>query len=98
MVKALLIHKDDNVAVVISQVKENDEVIYVDKDNNSHSIIANGSIPQYHKIAIKDIKENDYVIKYGEHIGLASCDIKAGDYVHTHNVKDNREDNKLKEK
>ena len=95
MVKALLIHKDDNVAVVISQVKENDEVVYVDKDNK---IIANGSIPQYHKIAIKDIKENDYVIKYGEHIGLASCDIKAGDYVHTHNVKDNREDNKLKEK
>lgn len=57
MVKALLIHKDDNVAVVISQVKENDEVVYVDKDNNSRSIIANGSIPQYHKIAIRDIKK-----------------------------------------
>ena len=50
MVKALLIHKDDNVAVVISQVKENDEVVYVDKDNKSHKIIANGSIPQYHKM------------------------------------------------
>ena len=67
MVKALLIHKDDNVAVVISQVKENDEVVYVDKDNNSHSIIANGSSPQDHKIAIRDIwkKSINHIGSYG---------------------------------
>ena len=40
-----------------------------------------------HKIAITDIKEGENIIKYGCPIGHATCDIKAGDAVHTHNVK-----------
>lgn len=40
-----------------------------------------------HKIALKDIKAGEKVIKYGFPIGVASSDIKKGDWVHVHNVK-----------
>ena len=44
-------------------------------------------IPQGHKIALADIKEGEKVIKYGFPIGVAKQDIKAGSWVHVHNVK-----------
>ena len=40
-----------------------------------------------HKIALKDIAAGEQVIKYGFPIGRASADIKAGEAVHTHNLK-----------
>lgn len=42
-----------------------------------------------HKYAIRDIKNGESVIKYGFPIGHATCDIKAGEHVHTHNLKTN---------
>ena len=40
-----------------------------------------------HKFALRDIAAGEKVIKYGMPIGMAVCDIKAGDHVHTHNLK-----------
>ena len=42
-----------------------------------------------HKYAIRDIKCGEDIIKYGNPIGHAICDIKKGEHVHTHNVKTN---------
>ena len=42
-----------------------------------------------HKYALRDIKEGENIIKYGNPIGHATCDIKKGEHVHTHNVKTN---------
>ncbi len=42
-----------------------------------------------HKFARFDIKEGENIIKYGNPIGHALCDIKAGEQVHTHNMKTN---------
>ena len=42
-----------------------------------------------HKYALRDIKAGEDIIKYGNPIGHATCDIKAGEHVHTHNVKTN---------
>ena len=42
-----------------------------------------------HKYALKDIKAGDNIIKYGNPIGHATEDIKAGEHIHTHNVKTN---------
>ena len=39
-----------------------------------------------HKYAIKDIKKDDNVIKYGMPIGRATVDISKGEHVHTHNT------------
>nr|WP_286167349.1 SAF domain-containing protein [Clostridium sp. J1101437_171009_A5] len=43
-------------------------------------------------MAVCDISKGSPICKYGEHIGIASCDIKAGEHVHVHNVESHRED------
>ena len=42
-----------------------------------------------HKHALRDIAAGENIIKYGNPIGHAICDIKAGEHVHTHNMKTN---------
>ena len=42
-----------------------------------------------HKYALVNIKEGENIIKYGNPIGHATCDIKKGEHVHTHNTKTN---------
>ena len=42
-----------------------------------------------HKYAVRDIKKGENVIKYGNPIGHATEDIRAGEHVHTHNTKTN---------
>ncbi len=45
-----------------------------------------------HKYAIRDIKKGENIIKYGNPIGHATCDIKKGEHVHSHNLKTNLSD------
>lgn len=45
-----------------------------------------------HKYARRAITKGENVIKYGNPIGHATCDIAAGEHVHTHNVKTNLSD------
>ena len=42
-----------------------------------------------HKVALTDIRAGEHIIKYGFPIGHAIVDIKAGEWVHTHNIKTN---------
>lgn len=49
------------------------------------------TIPMGHKVAIMPIKAGEMVIKYGQPIGHATCDIKAGEWVHSHNLATNLE-------
>ncbi|MCR4594076.1 MAG: altronate dehydratase family protein, partial [Clostridiales bacterium] len=51
-------------------------------DDNVEVNIENG-----HKYARYAIKKGEAVIKYGFPIGYAVCDIKAGEHVHSHNLK-----------
>ena len=53
----------------------------------NESVVTNSDIPAGHKVALKDIKSGEDIIKYGSRIGLAKEDIKAGDHVHIHNIK-----------
>ena len=43
-------------------------------------------VPAGHKQALRDIPVGDCVIKYGQIIGRATQDIRAGEWVHTHNL------------
>jgi (2R)-sulfolactate sulfo-lyase subunit beta len=47
-------------------------------------------IPVGHKIALKDLKAGDTVMKYGEDIGRVVADIPRGAHVHVHNLKTKR--------
>ena len=56
-------------------------------DNVGVLLEEQNNIPAGHKVALKDIKSGDEVIKYGMVIGKAYKDIKKGEWVHTHNLK-----------
>lgn len=58
-----------------------------ERDNVRVTLVPEGNIPAGHKVALCDIPKNSPVIKYGNPIGYATCDIKAGEWVHTHNVR-----------
>ena len=44
------------------------------------------AIPRGHKIATRPIAAGEQVIRYGQIIGEATCDISAGAHIHSHNL------------
>ncbi len=46
-----------------------------------------------HKYALRDIKNGENIIKYGNPIGHATADIKSGEHIHSHNMKTNLSSN-----
>lgn len=83
---ALKVNDRDNVATIFSVVAANTAVEVRDKKGNSEIITASDDIPYGHKIAITDIAVGEEIFKYGEEIGVATKEIKKGDYVHIHNL------------
>ena len=82
--KCIKIHNSDSVAVAIEALKKGDTVTVETKE-----ITLLNDIPAGHKFALKDIEENENIIKYAYPIGHAKCDIKSGEHIHTHNTKSN---------
>lgn len=64
-----------------------------ERDNVSVCLDGTKEIPAGHKIAREDISKGDYVIKYGQVIGRATQNIKAGEWVHTHNLHSHLDEN-----
>lgn len=75
MINAMVIDEKDNVAVAIEPIeignkincKIGDKILQFDALEN---------IQIYHKVALKEIKKDEAIVKYGEHIGLAKITIK----------------------
>jgi len=86
----LIIHDEkDNVAVVvIDNTTKNQECnAWIMENDKTVKIKSITEIPLGHKIALKDFKEGDTILKYGHDIGKVVVAIKKGDHVHVHNVK-----------
>ena len=49
-------------------------------------LVAATDIPLSHKVALADLAQGEPLIKYGEIIGRAAVPIRAGEWVHTHNM------------
>lgn len=79
----LIMNPKDNTATTLEELPEGEKI----QIEESLIIIINEKIRFGHKFALKDIKPGEYVLKYGQIIGKASKDIKAGDHVHVRNVK-----------
>jgi (2R)-sulfolactate sulfo-lyase subunit alpha len=47
-------------------------------------------VPLGHKIALREIKSGDTVLKYGHDVGRAVANIGKGHHVHIHNLKTKR--------
>ncbi|MFR1015799.1 MULTISPECIES: UxaA family hydrolase [Veillonella] len=82
--KALRIHGSDNVAVAVVPLAKGTELTV-----QGITVITAADIPMGHKIALQDIPEGVNIVKYGYPIGRAKTAIKAGDWVHSHNVQSN---------
>lgn len=82
--KALRIHGSDNVAVAVVPLAKGTELTV-----DGITVTTSSDIPMGHKIALQDIPEGVDIVKYGYHIGHAKTLIKAGDWVHSHNVQSN---------
>ena len=86
----VIIHDEkDNVGVVvIEKVTPNQDCnCWIMENDKSARIQAKSEIPLGHKIAMKDLKEGDTILKYGHDIGKVVKHINKGEHVHVHNVK-----------
>ena len=91
MIQFLIHDKRDSVGVVVTDVKAGQSLEGRDlSTNETVKAKANADIPLGHKIALRDFKEGDTVMKYGCDIGRVVRPIRAGDHVHVHNLKTKR--------
>lgn len=82
MVKIIKIHNNDNVAVAIDTIKAGESIIVDGRD-----IVVRDEIPAGHKVALRSMKAQTEVIKYGYSIGTVIRDVTEGEWIHTHNIK-----------
>lgn len=73
------LHPNDN--VVVARVS-----VSIGTSIPSEGITSRSQVSPGHKIAARDIKEGEPILKYNVVIGFAATDIPAGTFVHSHNV------------
>ncbi|MDR1509520.1 MAG: altronate dehydratase family protein [Synergistaceae bacterium] len=80
-----------NCSLTFVRICGHDNVAVLPDGGNAGSVVCGAaireSVPPLHKIAIAHIREGEPVIKYGVPIGEAICDIAAGSWVHSHNLR-----------
>lgn len=88
-----VVHEDgDSVGtVVVEGVKAGATLTgWVMEQDRTITLKTVSDIPIGHKIALKDLVNDDTVIKYGVDIGRTITPIKVGEHLHVHNVKTKR--------
>lgn len=81
MQTAIRIHDKDNVAVALEALYTGQELTV-----GEAKVEITEDIPAGHKFALMNLGEGCEIIKYGHSIGKANRSIRAGEWVHTHNV------------
>ena len=82
MNKIVQITPRDMVAVALQPLAAGEAVDY-----GAGTVTPLSDIPMGHKVALRDIRAGEPVIKYGFPIGQATEDIPRGGHVHTHNLR-----------
>jgi predicted RecA/RadA family phage recombinase len=78
---ALLLAPGDNIAVATAELAAGSR-----REVAGRIIVLRSSVDVGHKFAVRSIRSGERIVKYGAPIGVATRDIEAGDYVHTHNM------------
>lgn len=93
---SFLAHRSgDLVAVAVRDVEPADVLVrYLDGSSETRIEVL-AAVPLGHKVALEGIDAGADVVEYGVRTGLATGDIKKGDYVHTHNVRSARWQNSV---
>jgi len=88
-----VVHEEgDGVGVVVVEgVKAGQQLVgWIMEDDKEVRVQAKSDIPIGHKLALKDYKPGDTVIKYGVDIGKAVAPIARGEHTHVQNLKTKR--------
>ncbi|MFM7322499.1 MAG: UxaA family hydrolase [Armatimonadota bacterium] len=80
--RALRIHPDDDVAVLLSPVLAAGTHVHV----AGLDVSTRESVPSGHKIALRAIAPGEPIRKFGQPFALATAAIAPGEWVHTHNA------------
>ncbi|MBN1291124.1 MAG: UxaA family hydrolase [Candidatus Latescibacteria bacterium] len=80
---ALFLDSKDNVAILLDSVLKGDLIFL---KGTEKSVQATQPIETGHKIALTHIEKSAAIIKYGQQIGIATTDIKPGEWIHLHNM------------
>ena len=83
----VLLHPDDNVAVMLEDGQEGQTVEIKGARTQKATITLRDAVRKSHKVAVAPIEPDKPVIKFGQVIGISSNFIHVGEHVHTHNVK-----------
>ena len=89
IVKAVLIDSLDNCVTLSAPAEPGDTVSFM-CNGVSRAVVAQESIPIWHKAAPEPIEKGEPVRKYGSVIGVAFEHIEAGCHIHTHNIRSER--------
>lgn len=79
------IERQDNVATALEPLSAGTASIRGDSSQESAVVLE--TVAAGHKIALADMKEGEPILKYGVIIGVATRNIKRGEWVHLHNMK-----------
>jgi (2R)-sulfolactate sulfo-lyase subunit alpha len=84
--------KADNVGViVVEDVKAGQTLTgWVMEGDGTITVKALDPVPLGHKIALRDLKKDETVLKYGHDIGRVVSPVGKGRHVHVHNIKTKR--------
>jgi hypothetical protein len=78
----ILLHPDDNVLVCRARAEAGQSVII-----DGSPVVLTTTVEVGHKIARRDLKSGDKIMKYGAPIGSMITAAGPGEHVHMHNMK-----------
>ena len=92
MIHFIVHDENDSVGVVVVEgIKAGDDVTgWIMDQDKTVSLKTRNDIPIGHKLAIRQLGNNDTVIKYGVDIGRTVAPIAVGEHAHVHNIKTKR--------
>ena len=92
MIHFVVHDENDSVGVVVVEgVKSGQELTgWIMDQDKEIKVNAKNDIPIGHKLAIRELKANETVVKYSVDIGRAVAAIKVGEHAHVHNIKTKR--------
>jgi (2R)-sulfolactate sulfo-lyase subunit alpha len=93
MATHFIVHdKADTVGVmVVENVQAGQDLTgWIMETNETIALKSLDAVPLGHKIALKEIKTGETVLKYGHDVGRAVADIGKGRHVHVHNLRTKR--------
>lgn len=80
----ILVHDGDDAAVALADLKAGEAYTVA-----GQTVLLRDPIPFGHKVALREIRAGENVVKYGNPLGHATQDIHVGQHIHTHNMATN---------